>query len=91
MLFRSHEETKSYTWTTPRGAKIEAVVTVEHITRELIDADGHKIVANCNDWVRRVDRMTVNGKTTEMKELWKNERALEREGTELHHDRQARP
>lgn len=65
-----HEETKSYTWTTPRGAKIETVVTVEHITRELVDADGYKIVANCNDWVRRVDRMTVNGKTTEMKELW---------------------
>lgn len=61
---------KSYKWTTPRGAKIEATITVEHITRKTVSADGWDMEVSCNEWYRRVDAITVNGKPTKRKELW---------------------
>lgn len=61
--------TKTYSWTTPRGAKIEATITVEHITRKTISADGWPIEINCDEWHRHVESMIVNGKPTALKEL----------------------
>ncbi len=61
--------TSTYTWTTPRGANVEAVITVEHITREHRDLDGIGYEAECNRWIRTVERMTVNGQPTKMKAL----------------------
>lgn len=61
--------TTTYTWTTPRGAKISATITVEHITREVSFADGWNIETECDRWTRTVDSMTVNGKPTKMREL----------------------
>lgn len=65
--------TKTYNWTTPRGAKVSATITVEHITTKIADADGFKLPVKCSEWVRSVDSLTVNGKETEMHELY-NER-----------------
>lgn len=61
---------KTFTWTTTRGAKVEATITVEHITRKTVDSDGWKLDVNCNEWHRHVDSLTVNGKATEEKRLW---------------------
>lgn len=61
--------TTTYNWTTPRGAKISATITVEHITHEIINSDGSEIEVDCNKWFRQVDAMTVNGKSTALKEL----------------------
>lgn len=65
--------TKTYNWTTQRGAKISATITVEHITTKIADADGFKLPVKCSEWVRTVNCLTVNGKETEMHELY-NER-----------------
>lgn len=65
--------TKTYNWTTPRGAKIAATITVEHITTKTVDADGFKVPVKCSEWMRSVDSMTVNGKETKRHELY-NER-----------------
>ena len=61
--------TNTYTWTTPRGAKVEATITVNHITTEHRDLDGIGYEAKCNYWRRTVDTMTINGQPTKMKEL----------------------
>lgn len=61
--------TNTYKWTTPNGAKIEATITVNHITTEHRDLDGIGYEAKCNRWSRTVERMTLNGKPTAMKEL----------------------
>lgn len=61
--------TKTYEWTTPRGAKITATITVNHITRKTINADGHKVEVNCDEWTRSIDEMTINGKPTAMRKL----------------------
>lgn len=62
--------TKTYNWTTPRGAAIQATISVEHITRETISADGWPVEVSCDRWQRTVDSMTVNGQPTELKELY---------------------
>lgn len=62
--------TKTYNWTTPRGAAIQATISVEHITRETISADGCPVEVSCDRWQRTVDSMTVNGQPTELKELY---------------------
>lgn len=62
--------TKTYTWTTPKGAEIVATITTEHITRETVDADGFKVEVNCSRYDYSVDAMTVNGKPTDLKQLW---------------------
>lgn len=62
--------TKTYHWTTPRGAKIAATITSEHVTHDIVDADGYKIEVKCDRWDYRVDDITVNGKPTELKRLW---------------------
>lgn len=62
--------TKTYTWTTARGAKIVATITSEHITRETAYADGYNIEIDCSKYSYHVDSLTVNGKATELKELW---------------------
>lgn len=59
----------SFAWTTQKGAKIEMTVTVEHITRETIDADGWKCEVNCDKWFRECTAMTVNGKPQAMHRL----------------------
>ena len=61
--------TNTYKWTTPNGAKVEAVITVEHITSEHRDLDGIGYEAKCNYWRRSVESVTVNGKATKMREL----------------------
>lgn len=61
--------TNTYKWTTPMGANVEAVITVEHITTEHRDLDGVGYEAECNYWLRSVESMTVNGKPTRMKDL----------------------
>lgn len=61
--------TKTYTWTTPKGAKVDMTVTVNHITRETINADGNRIEVACDRWERTVDACKVNGKDTAMKML----------------------
>ena len=61
--------TETYKWTTTRGAKIEATITVNHITRETVDADGFKINVNCDEWQRTVDKMMVNEKPAKTAEL----------------------
>ena len=61
--------TNTYNWTTARGAKVSATVTVEHITCKTVSADGFEVEVNCNEWFYQVDGMTVNGKPTELKEL----------------------
>lgn len=68
--------TNTYTWTTPRGAKISATITVTHVTRETIYADGAQIEVDCSCWERSVDSMTVNGKPTKLHELY-NERGTD--------------
>ena len=62
--------TKTYQWTTPRGAKIVATITAEHITRETISADGWDVDVACSRYHYQVDSLTVNGKGTDSKELW---------------------
>lgn len=61
--------TTTFNWTTPRGAKIAATITVEHITRKTIDADGFAVEVSCSEWERTIDSLTVNGKPTALREL----------------------
>ena len=62
--------TKTYTWTTARGAKVSATITSNHITRETVYADGMNIECDCSEYTYSIDEMTVNGKATELKEFW---------------------
>ena len=62
--------TKTYNWTTARGAKISATITSEHITSQTVYADGWNIKTKCSEYKYTVDAVTVNGKATELKELW---------------------
>lgn len=62
--------TKTYNWTTARGAKISATITSEHITSKTTYADGWTVETKCNEYNYNVDAITVNGKTTELKKLW---------------------
>lgn len=64
------KRTKTYNWTTQRGAKIEMTITVEHITRETTSADGFEMKVSCDKWLRTIDDITVNGKNTNFKELY---------------------
>lgn len=61
--------TKTYNWTTPRGAKIDMTITAEHITKETTGADGREMECSCDKWRRTIDGITVNGKNTSLKEL----------------------
>ena len=61
--------TKTYTWTTPKGAEIEATIRVEHKTRTKTSADGWEMEIKCDDWFRVIEDMKVNGKATKMMEL----------------------
>lgn len=62
--------TKTYTWTTAKGAKVVATITSNHITRETVYADGLNIECDCSKYTYSIDEMTVNGKATELKEFW---------------------
>lgn len=62
--------TKTYAWTTARGAKVVATITSEHITHETAYADGYNIEVACSKYSYRVEDITVNGKPTAYKELW---------------------
>lgn len=62
--------TRTYSWTTARGAKISATITSEHITSKTVYADGWNVETKCSEYSYRVDAITVNGKATELKELW---------------------
>lgn len=62
--------TKTYNWTTSKGAKISATITAEHITHHTIYADGWNVETKCSEYKYTVDAMTVNGKETVLKELW---------------------
>lgn len=59
----------NFAWTTQKGAKIELTVTVEHITRETVNADGWKTEVACDKWRRECTGMTVNGKAQSMHRL----------------------
>lgn len=61
--------TKTYCWTTPRGAKVEMTVISEHITSRTTSADGWPIEVKCNEWHYQIDKMLVNGKAPKMHEL----------------------
>ena len=54
--------TKTYAWTTARGAKISATITSNHITRETVYADGWNVECDCSKYTYSVDELTVNGK-----------------------------
>lgn len=58
-----------FEWTTQKGTAIALDVTVEHITRETVDADGWKCEVNCDKWFRECTVMTVNGKPQAMHRL----------------------
>lgn len=62
--------TKTYTWTTPKGAKVEATITTNHITTKTINDDGWSVEVKCNEWHYFVESMKVNGKPTKQKDLW---------------------
>lgn len=59
----------TYTWTTPRGAKVEIIVNIEHITKDVINADGLPVEIDCDKWHRKIESCKVNGKNTALKEL----------------------
>lgn len=61
--------TKTYNWTTPRGAKIKMSITVEHITKDKTSADGWEMEVSCDKWRRTIDEIKVNGKDTKLKQL----------------------
>lgn len=61
--------TKTYNWTTPRGAKIKMTITVEHVMKEKTSADGWEMEVSCNKWRRTIEEIKVNGKDTNLKEL----------------------
>jgi len=48
---------KTNTWTTPRGAKIQMVT--EHVTQEIINADGHKVTVEADRI--EIREVTLNG------------------------------
>ena len=62
--------TKTYNWTTARGAKISATITSEHITSRAVYADGWNVETKCSEYDYKVDDITVDGKKTELKQLW---------------------
>ena len=62
--------TKMFDWTTPRGAKVSATLTKEHIEKEMVDADGWKIEVESNHVYRLAEKVTVNGKETNLHDLW---------------------
>ncbi len=62
--------TKTYKWETPNGNKIEMTIVVEHITEDIAYADGWNIPICCDYWKRDIVTMKVNGKNTELKELY---------------------
>ena len=48
--------TKTYTWTTAKGAKVVATITSNHITRETVYADGFNIECDCSKYTYRIAR-----------------------------------
>lgn len=67
--------TKSYSWTTPRGAKVEATFTVKHITSHTIWSDGWEIETDCNEWHYQCGAITLNEKQTKYHE-WYSEKGI---------------
>lgn len=61
--------TKTFKWETPKGAKMEMTVSIERVTSEVINADGHEIECSCDRWERRVESCKINGTDTGRKEL----------------------
>lgn len=59
------KSTSTYSFTTPRGAQVEATITVEHITTRELDG----IEYHCDEWVRHCDEVRVNGKITKQHQL----------------------
>lgn len=61
--------TNTYNWVTPSGNQVSATITVTHVTRDIDYADGWNIEVNADYWRRTVDKLTVNGKETKLREL----------------------
>lgn len=61
--------TNTYNWVTPSGNQVSATITVTHVTRDIDYADGWNIEVNADYWRRNVDKLTVNGKETKLREL----------------------
>lgn len=61
--------TKSFAWTTPRGAKVEMMVNVKHVTSEVISADGFPVECACDRWEREIVSCKVNGRGTALRIL----------------------
>lgn len=59
--------TKTYSWTTPKNVKVEATITVEHITHKTVDVDGCLVERKCDEWRRSIDALTLNGKDAKIK------------------------
>lgn len=67
--------TKSYSWTTPRGVKVEATFTVKHITSHTVWSDGWEVETKCQEWHYQCDALTINGKQTKYRE-WYSEKGI---------------
>lgn len=52
---------KEYNFTTPRGANIELLIKVEHITTETVNLDGHEVETTCSKYRYNVADIKVNG------------------------------
>lgn len=63
------KKTMTFAWTTPRGAKVSATITAEHITRETVYADGMNLEVDCDRWRYEAESVTVNGKPAETRRL----------------------
>lgn len=61
--------TNTYNWVTPSGNQVSATITVTHVTRDIDYADGWNIEVNSDYWRRNVDKLTVNGKETRLRDL----------------------
>ena len=61
--------TNTYNWVTPSGNQVSATITVTHVTRDIDYADGWNIEVNSDYWRRNVDKLTVNGKETSLRDL----------------------
>lgn len=70
--------TKTYAWTTARGAKIDCTITAEHITSKTVNADGHEIETTCSEYRYSVNSLKIKGKENAEKRLsmYRNENVI---------------
>jgi hypothetical protein len=52
---------KKYSYKTPRGATVDLSIKINHITKETVDLDGHKVEVEADTYTYSVQSITVNG------------------------------